>query len=503
MKKFLGDNFWLILIVLVALYLRTVNLTANPIALNQDEAVNGYDAYSLGLTLRDHHGQFLPFSLQSFGDWVSPALTYFTIPFIKLLGLSVFSVRLPMAAAGTLLVPIMYIIIYRLTKEKALALLAAFLVATSGPLIHLSRFAIPPSIVPLVFSLFILTVIKKPSVYTALTAALSVYSYPTQKMLAPLILIIACLIFFGKKFRKYIIIWAIFLFLTAPVYISNFTNPVYNIRMKEVSILNSKEPQDKNPVNAFFTRYKEYLSYDFLFGKGDPDMMHQVPGTSLIEPALLIFYLLAIIAGVTQIMLKKKLLNINNKQFLLLLSILLITPIPSSITREHFHLSRTGGMLPLAFILIFTGVHIVYDNLRSRSLQRILLTTILIIAVIGLGKFYAIYFNRYPDAAKQPFQYGLAAVFGYLRQNENNFASVKIDEPAIVQPYIYYLFYNRYNPRLLNPSRMSRQIGKYVFSEVKDQEVLPASLLYRVCDQERCYYKILDSGKGMWLVKKI
>src|SRR5574340_1073874 len=108
MKKLIINNFLLILIIIFAFYLRTVSLSNNPVSLNQDEAVNGYDAYSLGQTLRDYHGHFLPSALESFGDWVSPALTYLTVPFVKLFGLSVYSIRLATATAGTLLVPIMY-----------------------------------------------------------------------------------------------------------------------------------------------------------------------------------------------------------------------------------------------------------------------------------------------------------------------------------------------------------------------------------------------------------
>ena len=55
--------------LLVGLGLRFVNLAGLPPALHQDEAVNGYDAYSLWLTGRDHNGHPFPFAgLESFGD---------------------------------------------------------------------------------------------------------------------------------------------------------------------------------------------------------------------------------------------------------------------------------------------------------------------------------------------------------------------------------------------------------------------------------------------------
>src|SRR5215212_9891927 len=66
--------------VLVAAALRFFALTQVPPALNQDEAVNGYDAYSLLLTGRDHLGHPFPIAgLESFGDWVSPLLTVLSV----------------------------------------------------------------------------------------------------------------------------------------------------------------------------------------------------------------------------------------------------------------------------------------------------------------------------------------------------------------------------------------------------------------------------------------
>src|SRR5512133_1009156 len=84
----------LIIVILIGSVLRFARLKEIPPGFNQDEAVNGYDAYSLFLTGRDHHGHPFPFAgLESFGDWVSPLLTFFTAPAVGLLGLRVEVVR--------------------------------------------------------------------------------------------------------------------------------------------------------------------------------------------------------------------------------------------------------------------------------------------------------------------------------------------------------------------------------------------------------------------------
>src|SRR5262245_4132356 len=98
-----------ILAILVGTFLRYAYLQDIPPGLNQDEAVNGYDAYSLFLTGRDHHGHPFPFAgLESFGDWASPVLTFLTVPAVGVLGLRVESVRGVAAALGVLSIPLIY-----------------------------------------------------------------------------------------------------------------------------------------------------------------------------------------------------------------------------------------------------------------------------------------------------------------------------------------------------------------------------------------------------------
>src|SRR4026207_1620627 len=84
----------LIVALLAGGVLRFAKLKEIPPGFNQDEAVNGYDAYSLFITGRDHHGHPFHFAgLESFGDWASPLLTFLTVPAVGLFGLRVDVVR--------------------------------------------------------------------------------------------------------------------------------------------------------------------------------------------------------------------------------------------------------------------------------------------------------------------------------------------------------------------------------------------------------------------------
>jgi 4-amino-4-deoxy-L-arabinose transferase-like glycosyltransferase len=94
-------------------FLRTVSLSDYPSGLNADEAALGYNAYSLLLTGKDEHGVSWPVNLISFGDYKPAGYAYLLIPFVKLLGLTEFAVRIPSAIFGVIAI----YILYKLTKE--------------------------------------------------------------------------------------------------------------------------------------------------------------------------------------------------------------------------------------------------------------------------------------------------------------------------------------------------------------------------------------------------
>ena len=80
--------------------IRTIALDAVPPGLHHDEACNGYDAYSLMLTGRDHHGNFMPIAIEAFGDYRPPLFDYSLVPLIAAFGLKPSVVRLGAALWG-------------------------------------------------------------------------------------------------------------------------------------------------------------------------------------------------------------------------------------------------------------------------------------------------------------------------------------------------------------------------------------------------------------------
>ncbi|MBN9389390.1 MAG: phospholipid carrier-dependent glycosyltransferase [Chloroflexi bacterium] len=507
------------LIILLAFSLRIYDITGNPPGLNQDEAVNGVDAYSLGQTLRDHHGNFLPALLESFEDWASSLLTYLTVPFVWVLGLSEFSVRLPVVLLGTASVPLMFLYVRKLTGQTNLGLLASFLLGIMPWNIMASRFAIPPH--SLVFFLLLLLYVnvrvgpteKKLWKFGAIgaLAALVTYSYSTQKMFIPLLLGVFFIadIFNNippKLFiKKYLVIGGTFLALTSPIYLLTLIDPgKYNARFTAVSIFS----QYQNPTIEILTRYLNYFN---------PIRIFDGPNTFIF---LVIFHYLGIAGCIFRVIYREPFFNILNKsQAVLLLGWWLVTPVAASLTIDPYISSRVIHGFPLVIIFSVLGFAIVCDPLKTRfkKFPKFELTFYLIVvafSVYFLVVFYSTYSNLYKTSTRATYQYGVPQFSQFLVQHKTEFDTVTVDS-HINQPYIYYLFYSKEDPHQYNYSEITfpqngqdnirgiPRLDNYIYAKVDPETVAGADELLTVKDEDgTAWYKVFAKDRH-WYVQML
>ena len=136
----MSNNKLIILVVLVAGFLRFWRLGEVPVGFHRDEAFLGYNAYSILKTGRDMSGHLFPLHLESF--LYSPAgYSYSAIPFIAFFGLNETAVRMPSALFGTASVVVLFFLVRFLFKRDLHALLASLVFALSPWHINLSRVA--------------------------------------------------------------------------------------------------------------------------------------------------------------------------------------------------------------------------------------------------------------------------------------------------------------------------------------------------------------------------
>jgi 4-amino-4-deoxy-L-arabinose transferase-like glycosyltransferase len=495
----------LIAILCLALALRTINLTTNPPALNQDEAVNGYDAFALGTNLKDHHGNFLPIMLQSFGDWVSPVLTYVTVPFVKVFGLSIFTVRIVVALFGVGSIFLFYVFLKQLRINKGLSLLGAFLLAISPWHITMSRWAIPPSILCFFLLLFLCTFIwalrkEKENktvwqyIIPGVVAAILTSTYPTQKMFAPLFVFVLGIIYLRKNLKNLAVFWLSFVILVSPVFILTLTNPIYNARFSEVSIFSSP-----NVVKEVGIRYVEYFLPYFHFGASDSNVMHKVPEIGNSYGFLSAFFYLGIIVCILGLFKKISIKNFDNKTYQLLLAWLLLFPLAACLTKSHNMVLRTIHGLPLVviFFIIFWNFH---WSFLKKEFKVIFLSVVFLLGMVNLYQFSKVYFKWYPKMSFLQFQYGIHESLTYLDQNQDKFKKVVIDV-NINQPYIYYLFFSKFDPNKLNYSNPWANSSKYTFGQIPNNLTTPP--IYTVSFENIKLYDIYAEDNSIWYVKKV
>src|SRR3990167_6730277 len=129
----------LILILLLASFLRLYQIDQVPPALSWDEASIGYDAYSILKTGKDQCGEIFPLAFKSFGEYKYPFHIYASAVSIYFFGLNEFAVRFPSALFGVINIFLLYLLTWKLFKNQFIALTAAFLLTISPWHIQFSR----------------------------------------------------------------------------------------------------------------------------------------------------------------------------------------------------------------------------------------------------------------------------------------------------------------------------------------------------------------------------
>lgn len=191
MKK-KNQLFWLVLIAGFYLASSLFRLGSVPPGVNNDEAIIGYDAYSIWTTGRDHWGRFLPIEFQSFGDYKLPVYSYMAAPIVGLLGLSVFSVRLLSVLAGLGGVVLTYLLGKKIFSFRA-GLLSAGGLAVTPYFFGMSRIAVECSLALFFILLGVYIFLAAPSAkgyfFSALAFGISLFTYHSSRVLVPFLVV--------------------------------------------------------------------------------------------------------------------------------------------------------------------------------------------------------------------------------------------------------------------------------------------------------------------------
>lgn len=423
----------LILIVLMALFLRVYNLGSTSLGFFRDEAALGYNSWAILKTGADEFGQKLPIIFRSFEVFFMPAYVYFSLPIFLIFGLSEFSARLLAAISGTVIVFTVFFIARKIFRSKVSGLIASFVVATSPWAIFYSRGSFEGNLALMFFVIGIYFWVNffenKRRIYFFVSIfwfILSMYSYQAPRFVAPLF--IGLSIFVTKKWYKNWRLWicgAIFAaILYLPVIVLSLSPASYH-RAAGVSIFNNKELSNSLPIELL-SLYTAYYSPANLFWNGDYNLQRNVPNFSVFYIICLPFFII----GLWNLYKNK----IKLKKYLAIW--FLIAPIPAALTADPFHTYRAILFwIPVSLIISF-GVYLSYKKFNRR---------VYLASYVGLTLFFTIYFmfslmKIAPVLYWRSWDYGYREISDYVKSQSENYRVVIDDNQT--ESYIHFLFYN-------------------------------------------------------------
>jgi len=199
--------------------------------------------------------------------------------------------------------------------------------------------------------------------------------------------------------------------------------------------------------------YLLHFSPQFLILNGDSNLRSQQPGFGQLYFPDLIF----IIFGLLYIARDK------TKYRWLPLTLLLLGPIPAAITKESPHALRALSSAPFYAILSAQGVSMIGRLLKPKYLFEVLL----IIIFLGFfGHYFTSFINVYPSISASDWQYNYKKIFTNpgLMVNDKNPTVISDNEG---QPYIFALFYLKYDPQKFRAEVERNSVDKWGFSTVR------------------------------------
>jgi 4-amino-4-deoxy-L-arabinose transferase-like glycosyltransferase len=513
-----AERVALALVFVVGFSLRLWSLSKNPVSLNQDEAVNGYDAFCIARTLRDHHGNFLPILFESFEDWTSPLITYFTVPFVTVLGLSEFSIRLASASAGCSALVFMFLLLRSLGLGQAAVLSGTAMLALAPWHIMLSRWAVPPAIVPATLLLTAWLALRTQredasawktwSAFT-LAAAVHTYSYPTQKLFAPLWIATIVVVLSFPRWKRGLAALSAYALLVSPMYWLALRDPRrYNARFNSVS-LDFDEP---GVVWEVLRRYGEYWLSDFHFGRGDTDVVHRVQEVGAMYPVVALLFWIGVGVVVAQAAGHRLApIELPRRAAMVLLAWLLIFPIPASLTDDRMHLLRAVHGLPAVLVFASVGLEALLRSLAARSVQSLTLAMLGGVMAVECAVFTAQYWGPHRRATRSELQYGMRQVIERALALRKDYSEVKVTDD-VNQGYILYLFFSQRDPSSLKYDEINRSadgsgnwlsvtgVDNWEFRAISSDETADAEKIYEVRAGGRVFRRLLAKGSTLYIL---
>lgn len=450
MIKFIINNkakLIFLIILAIAIFTRLYKISEIPHGVNVDEAGMAYDAYCLANYGTDRYLNHNPVYLINFGGGQSAMYAYVASFFIKILGFSIFTIRLPAFFLGIIAIVLSFFIVKDKLGEK-FALTFMALITICPWHIMSSRWGLdcnllaPMSIISMYFLLRAKT--WKGYIVAGIFIGLTLYTYALSYIIIPIFLVLTLIyMLYTKKISlKSVIIMGIpILLLAIPLMLMLLVNNGYINEIKGFITIPKLWVYRGNEIKI--ETIIENLNFFKTMFTNDELVYNALPefGTVYIFASFLSVFGFFIELNNLIKNIKNKKFEINSVMLFLFMSVIMCMLII-----EGPNINKANAcFIPLIFFACIAIKHIYKNYIYAFYI-------IMILYVISFVYFEDFYFNKYSIKYEyQPFfESDLIGALNYV-DNDLGFKDKDIYIfTSSVQPYIYTLINKRISPYEFN-----------------------------------------------------
>lgn len=519
MKKYL-HIFLFVAILLIGIFLRFSKLGEVPFGFYRDESAIGYNAYSIMQTGKDEYGISHPLYFKSFGDYKLPVYVYSTIPAIQLFGMTQFAVRFPSAFFGVLTLPFLYLLIKKLTNDRALSLITLALFTISPWTLFYNRATFEVSICLFFFIVGTYCLYKSLQDKThglfllgIVSFIISLYGYNLTRLLSPLLVVIILCVY--RKQLKYIwrgeIVATIItsLVLLFPFVTTLFHNggvssasgtlifssavvkaPLVELRSYFISLpsilVKVLFNQNVLVIWQYIKNLANYFSVEFFFLNGEPGGNLTIGNFGY----LYLFELPFIIWGI--------ILSFKEKKHWQIVFVLwaLATIAVASLTRDVPQATRSYFLVVPVEVFSAMGMIALWQFLtRQNKWIKVFGFSITSIFIFyNIVFYFTDYYYHFPTSFAKTWKQQDQNISQYLANVQNNYQQIIID-PSADLGYTSILFFQKYPPQeFISTVKRTpddsegftyvESFGKYVYRKIDWQKDYPNKNLLLVANPQ-------------------
>lgn len=436
-------KWYAVFIILIGIIIRIIEFGRTPCGFNQDEAFAGYEAFSLLNYGVDSAGYHNPCYFVSWGSGMNALESYLAIPFMKLFGCSIITLRLPQLILSCLSLPVFYMLIKRIYSYKT-ALLGLFLLIISPWHIMLSRWGLESNLAPALlligFYFFIRGINQnKYFIFAAIIYGISLYSYSITWVVVPLTIVVCGLYIIFTKQRlsfTYIIISGIILFVFAiPLILFLLVNKGI---ISEISTVYFSIPKllfmrsSEISINNLFLPQSYYNFFNVFLNQSDGLIWNSTDKFGLFYKISSPFIIIGAIKIITTTVKSTQKRVFTYEAFIVLG---MLSSILTCLLIANLNVNKSNSLHFFTLILLTVGIKETFVIFKNYLIVPKAIVCIYALFFIFFSSFY---FGSYNEQISNSFRYGVQDAVKYVKNH--NYDNICVDS-SIYYPQI--LFYDQ------------------------------------------------------------